>query len=89
MKTHKDLEFAVDDLSGHQKTFKKFNEACIFAVSLSVSDGRPHNVAVLVFSVSAAKAWDGENGVRCYKEDSEASVFQRIEISARDLGSVP
>lgn len=40
-RSRKDVEFAVDDASGAQRTFKKFDEAAGFAVSLAASDGLP------------------------------------------------
>jgi hypothetical protein len=88
MKPHKQLEFAVDDSTGHQRIFKKFPDACALAVSLAASDGRPHNVDVLAYGVGDARAWAGDYGVREYKADPEASVFDRFEVRADDKGRI-
>jgi hypothetical protein len=84
----KDLEFAVDDSSGHQRIFDTFADACAFAVSLACSDGRAHNVDVLIHSRKAAKAWGGDDAVDEYESDPDASVSERIEIKADSKGRV-
>ena len=88
MKTHKDLEFAVIDHAGSQRTFKKFPEACVFAVSLATERGATIYLDVLAWSVGAARVWAGDYGVKQYKEDPDASVFDRIEIKASVIGRV-
>jgi hypothetical protein len=87
-RTHKDLEFAVDDASGHQRTFRKFSEACEFAVTVDSSHGDKVNIDVLAYSRAGARAWAGDEGVEMYNEDPEASVFDRIEITANHVGRV-
>jgi hypothetical protein len=88
-KTHKDVEFAVDDASGQQHIFRTFDEAAGFAVALAVSDGRPHNIDVLVYSKAGARWWAGDEGAEEFEEDPEASVFERIVVRADSLGRVP
>jgi hypothetical protein len=88
MKMHKDLEFAVDATSGQQRIFKKFAEACVYAVGLAATNGRPCNIDVLAHSVGAARAWSGDFGVEEYRADPDASVFERIEIKADSKGRV-
>jgi hypothetical protein len=83
----KDVEFAVDDASGHERIFKSFDEACGFAVSLAAS-GRTVNLDVLVWSVAGARRLGGDDAVEQYREDPDASVFQRIEIRAENQGRV-
>jgi hypothetical protein len=87
MATHKDLEFAVDDASGKERIFKSWPEACGFAVALSAS-GRKVNIDVLAGSEAAAKAWSGDEGVEQYREDPEASVFDRITVRAESIGRI-
>jgi len=86
--THKDVEFAVDDASGKQRTFKKFSEAAGFALSVAVSRGESV-LDVLVWSKAGAKWYGGDDAVEEYKEDPEASVFQRFEIKVNAQGRVP
>lgn len=88
MRKVKDLEFAVDDASGRERIFPTFDEAAAFAVSLSVSTGRKVNIDVLAFSRKAAAAWSGSYGEEQYDEDPDASVHDRIEIRANDVGRV-
>ncbi len=89
-RTHKDVEYAVDDASGHERIFKTPDEAAAFAVSLAMSDGRVHNLDVLVFSREGARWYRGSSdGEEEYDDDPEASVFERIEIRANSVGRVP
>lgn len=87
--THKDVEFAVDDAGGHQRTFKKYDEAAGFAVSIAASSGKRVALDVLVWSRAGARAWGGDDAADAYDEDPEASVFDRIEISVNVVGRVP
>jgi len=87
-KTHKDVEYAVDDLSGKQHTFRKFDEAAGFALNVAISRGRA-NLNVLVYSKAGARAVMGDEGVAMYEEDPEASVFERFEIRVNNAGRVP
>lgn len=87
--THADVEYAVDDASGRQRTFKSSNEAAGFAVSLAMSHGRPVNLDVLVHSPAGARWYRGSSdGVSEYEEDPEASVFDRIVVTAESTGRV-
>lgn len=88
MKTHKDVEFAV---SAGEKTqhVKKWSEATELAVAMSASRGGELAVIdVLVYSEAGARAWLGADGVEQYRQDPEASVFQRLEIRAKDRGTI-
>ena len=85
---HKDIEFSVEDASGHERIFHTWDEACGFAVVLAVSDGEPHNVDVLIYSEAGARAWGGDDAVEQYRDDPDASVSQRIEIRADDQGRI-
>jgi hypothetical protein len=84
----KDVEFAVDDASGEQRIFKKFDEAAGFAVVMAASNGRASNIDVLVYSRAGARAYAGEEGVEQYEDDPEASVFERISVRADSQGKV-
>lgn len=85
---HKDVEFAVEDASGHQRIFDNFNEACGLAVSLAASNGKPCCVDVLVSSKAGARAWGGDDAVEQYADDPDASVHERIEVRADAKGRV-
>lgn len=86
---HKDVEFAVDDASGRQRTFRTWDEAAGFALAMAASRGETVNLDVIVWSRSGARAYGGDDAVAQYDEDPEASVFERIEVRANDVGRVP
>jgi hypothetical protein len=88
-KSHKAVDFAVDDASGNERIFKTFDEAAGFATSLSASTGAPWNVDVLVWDEGGADWYGGDDAVEMYLEDPEASVFERIVIRADSAGRVP
>ena len=88
-RTHADVEFAVDDASGQQRTFKDFDEAAGFAVSMAASGRDDVNLDVLIWSRAGARAYGGDDAVEQYDEDPEASVFERLEIRVNPVGRVP
>ena len=72
------------------KVFDSFDEAAGYALAHSAATGGyPVNLDVLVYSESAAYAYGGDDAVEQYREDPEASVFDRIEISIKVIGRVP
>lgn len=87
-KTHKDVQFAVDDCSKQERIFKRFDEAAGFAVSVAASGKENVCIDVLIYSVSGARAWGGDEAVETYKDDPDASVHERIEISVNCAGKV-
>lgn len=82
-----DLEYHVDTRAG-TRTFGKFDEAAGIAVALAVSDGRPHDIDVVVWSAKGAKKYGGNDAVERYREDPEASVFERITVRADSRGRI-
>ena len=79
----------VDDASGRPRYFKSSNEAAGFAISLAMSHGRSVNIDVLVHSPAGARWYRGTSeGVDEYNEDPDASVFDRIVVSAESIGRV-
>jgi hypothetical protein len=88
-RTHKDVEFAVDDASGNERIFSTYGEAAAFAIAVAASRGKTVNLDVLVYSEAGAHAWGGEDAVEQYLDDPEASVFDRIIIAADSVGRIP
>lgn len=86
-RTHKDVEFAVDDDSGQQRTFRDFDEAAGFAVAMGAT-GRDVYLDVLIWSKAGARFYGGDDAVEQYEEDPEASVFERLEIRVNPIGRV-
>ena len=87
-KTHKQIEFAVDDCGGNQRIFKQFDKAAGFAISVAASGKENVCIDVLIYSESGARAWGGDEAVVIYRDDPDASVHERIEISVNCAGKV-
>lgn len=86
---HKDVEYYVGGGRDGEAPAQDFDEAATLAVVRSVSTGQPVIVDVVIFSRAGAKFYGGDEGVAQYKEDPEASVFERIVIQAQSQGRVP
>lgn len=87
-KVHPQVEYSVDDASGKERIFKTFDEAAGFSVAIALT-GRLSNIDVLIYSESGAKFYGGDEAVEVYEADPEASVHERIEITANMLGRIP
>ncbi len=81
---HKDVEFQIG-----QAVARTFEEAAALAMSQSLAHGRPVVVDVVVWSKAGARWYGGDDAVAQYKEDPEASVFERIVVQAQSQGRVP
>lgn len=88
-RTHRDVEFAVEDASEKERIFKTFDSAAGFAVAIAASTGRKVPINVLIYSKSGARWWGGDEAVELYLLDPEASVSERIVVSADSEGRVP
>lgn len=87
-KTHKDVEFSVNTYDGKEKIFRSFDEAAGFVVVMAVSDGKWHNINVLISSRSGANWWGGDDAVEEYDADPDASVSDRIVVKAESHGRI-
>ena len=83
---NKDVEFAID-VNGKEHIFDTFNEAAGFALQVAIS-GNDVDLDVLVYSEAGAKWIGGDDAVEQYREDPEASVFNRYRIRVSDQGRV-
>jgi hypothetical protein len=88
-RSHPDVEFAVDDFSGQERVFKSFDEAAGFALSIALAGRERVHLDVLIWSAAGARAYGGDDAVEQYREDPEASIFERYEIRANNMGRVP
>lgn len=86
---HKDVEFHVERPDGETKIFKTFDEAAGLAVAIAASGRDDTTIDVIVWSEAGARALYGDDGVEQYREDPEASVFERLEIKVNNAGRVP
>lgn len=83
------LEFAVDDRDGKEHIYTKFSEALHAACKQSLArGGEAVNVDVLAWSEADARRWAGDDGVESYREDPDASVFDRIVVKAESRGRI-
>lgn len=88
-KKHDDVVFEVSAGEARTRVKHKWDEAVVEAFALSASRGGAEAVIdVLVHSEAGARAWLGEHGVEMYREDPEASVFQRFSVRAQDKGRI-
>jgi hypothetical protein len=85
----KDLEFHVSAEKGGYKTnvHKTFPKACADAISQAAS-GITMYIDVVAWSKAAARSWAGNHGVEVFEEDPEASVHERIVITADSQGRI-
>jgi len=88
-RTHKHVEFAVDDNRGEERIFKTFDEALAFAAGLALQTGVGVELDVLVMSREGAEWWAGSDGGESYDDDPEASVFDRMIVKVTSQGRVP
>lgn len=86
----KDLEFHVSAEKGGFKStvHKTFPKACADAISQAASSGVTMYIDVVAWSKAAARSWAGDHGVEVYAEDPEASIHERIVITADSLGRI-
>lgn len=82
---HKDVEYAVS--GREEKVFKDFEKAAVAALTEAMLRGEAV-FDVLVYSKAGARFVGGDDAVEQYKEDPEASVFDRFEITVNNVGRV-
>ncbi len=85
--SHPDVEYAVGDHRA-ERVFSSFDEALSYAFSAALAAGKV-DLDVLVYSEDGAESFGGDDAVEEYREDPEASVFRRFEITVNDAGRVP
>ena len=91
-KTHPDVEFHVEPAGGPAAASvhiaKTWSDACEVAVLGGIM-GNKMNLDVVVWSEAGARWYGGADAVEQYREDPEASVFERFEVRVDALGRVP
>lgn len=86
---HKDVEFVVSASGARDRHFPTFAQASEQAINL-VLGGRDVTFDILVYSEAGAKFVGGDDAVKQYREDPDASVFERYVIrGANAQGRVP
>jgi hypothetical protein len=84
---HPEVEYVVE-AEHAERAYPTFDEALIYAFSVALSAGRAR-IDVLIYGAEGAEAFGGSDAVDRYRDDPEASVFQRFEIEVKDLGQIP
>ena len=87
-KSHKEVEFHVDVADGSTRIFKTFDEAAGLAIAVSASNGKSVNIDVVIFGEHGAKWYGGDDGLEQFLEDPDASVYDRIVVTADSQGRV-
>lgn len=80
------VDFLVDErTSGRQRSFDSFDEAAAFAVQEALHKEKAY-VDICVYDAASARVVGLEEA---YKLDPDASVHERVEITANVKGSIP
>jgi len=82
-----DVEYVVA-VGQSERVFSDFDEALSFAFAAGLAIGKV-TLDVLVYSEEGAKAFGGDDAAAEYREDPDASVFRRVELTINDQGRVP
>lgn len=86
--SHQDVEFHVSeqDLS-RTEVFKRNDEALLRAFVIALHRGKAV-IDIVVWSEAGARWVGGEDGVASYREDPDASVFERYELAVGYRGRI-
>jgi hypothetical protein len=89
MKTeHPDVEYHVAEGGDFAKVTHDPDEASAMVVTLCVSRGRAI-LDVCIWTEAGARHYGGDDAVTRYREDPDASVFERFEFKCNMVGRVP
>jgi len=86
--SHKDVEFSVSWGHHEERVYKSPKEATSAVVVGCMSRGEA-TLDILVYSEAGARSYGGDDAVEQYREDPEASVFERFEFKCNAVGRVP
>lgn len=86
--THKDVEFHVSGPGIPDEILKNPKTALMRAAEIAIARGSSQ-LDVVIWSRHGAKWFEGEDGASRYDEDPDASVYDRIQFRANDMGRVP
>lgn len=77
------IEYHVQD-----KVFTDVAEGAAYAVVMSIRHGQPVNLDIVVYNEEDAQRYGGDDAVEKYREDPDASVFERFTVKAESVGRV-
>jgi hypothetical protein len=88
-RTHKDVEYEISDVNEHRiLTTTNAREAMVRALESAMTSGRSY-LDVLIWSEAGAKFFGGTDALEHYRDDPEASIFERFEIKVNAQGRIP
>lgn len=82
-----DLEYEINDEDGCPTVFEDLKDACAYATARAITHGKV-TIDVLTWTEEAAREWGGDEAVEAYREDPEASIFERLEVTVNSLGRI-
>ena len=86
-RSHKDVNFEVTSPNRSNTSYKTFAEAASSALMAAASSGSA-TLDIIVWSAAGARWLGGDDAVERYREDPEASVFERYQIKVNAQGRV-
>lgn len=87
--SHRDVEFRILGPNGRELYFNTFEKAAAAALLEAMRSGVWKNFDVIIHSEEGARWWGGDNAVEQYRQDPNASVFERSRIKVDIEGTVP
>lgn len=86
---HNHVEYHVSpNGNGNARVFYDFPSASTHALTIATANGSAV-LDVCICSEDGAREYGGDDAVDSYREDPEASVFERFEIKVNAVGRVP
>lgn len=86
-RTHKDVEYHVEG-SAATEVFTDPEKAFAAVGHWCIAYGQAR-LDVVIWSKAGAKAYGGDDAVKEYEDDPEASVFERFDFRCNAVGRVP
>jgi len=86
-RAHKDVNFEVTSPNRSSASYKTFAEAASQALMAAASSGSA-TLDIIVWSASGARWLGGDDAVERYREDPDASVFERYQIKVNAQGRI-
>ncbi len=87
-KTHPQVEYHVDGGQSDAPFITGYaDRAMVVALDYAIARGTAV-LDVCIFTEAGARAFGGDDAVERYREDPDASVFERYEITVNNAGRV-
>lgn len=70
-----------------EEVYQDFEPAAARALTIAIAQGESA-IDVIIYSEEDARAFGGDDAVEQYRDDPDASVFERIVIKAHSQGRI-